>query len=80
MGKIRLAIIGCGNMGKKHLSVLQSLYTSKVEISGILNSSLASSEKTAKELGSNISRIWQNSITRPLMVRLFVLRQFYMKK
>lgn len=50
MDKIKLAIVGCNNMGKKHLAVLREYFADKVEIVGILNSSPESSAKRAAEL------------------------------
>ena len=50
MGKYRIAIIGCNNMGKKHLAVLREYFSKEVEVVGILNSSPESTEKRAKEL------------------------------
>ena len=46
-----MAIIGCNNMGKKHLDILQNHFSDDVEIVGILNSTLESSKKKANELG-----------------------------
>ena len=48
--KLRIAIIGCKNMGQKHLKCLQSQFADKVKIAGIVNSSLASTKKTSLEL------------------------------
>lgn len=50
MKKLRIAIIGCNNMGKKHLSVLREYFGDRVEIVGILNSSPESSARRAAEL------------------------------
>lgn len=50
MDKVRIAIIGCGNMGKKHLKALRENLSDKVEVAGILNSSLESSKRCANEL------------------------------
>lgn len=50
MEKLRIAIIGCNNMGKKHLAVLREYFGDKVEIVGILNSSPESSAQRAAEL------------------------------
>lgn len=38
MKKVRVAIVGCKNMGRKHLAVLQKYFADKVKIAGILNS------------------------------------------
>ena len=51
MKKLRIAIIGCNNMGVKHLNILQEHFADKVKIAGILNSCIESSERKAKELG-----------------------------
>ncbi|MBQ9732433.1 MAG: Gfo/Idh/MocA family oxidoreductase [Alphaproteobacteria bacterium] len=48
--KLRIAIIGCKNMGQKHLKCLQTYFSDKVKIAGILNSSPESTQKTASEL------------------------------
>lgn len=50
MKKIRLAIIGCKNMGQKHLKCLQTYFSDNVKIAGILNSNPESTKKTALEL------------------------------
>ena len=49
MSKIKVAIVGCNNMGKKHLSCLQNNFADEVEISGILNNK--TTKETAAELG-----------------------------
>lgn len=49
MKKIRLAIIGCNNMGTKHLNVLRENFADEVEISGILNRT--TTKEKAAELG-----------------------------
>lgn len=51
MGKIKIAIIGVKNMGKKHLKVLQNYFADEVEIAGIVNSTPESSQARAEELG-----------------------------
>ena len=43
MGKIKIAIIGCNNMGQKHLKTLRENFADRVEIVGILNSTEESS-------------------------------------
>ncbi len=48
--KIRIAIIGCNNMGQKHLKVLREKFSEQVEIVGILNSTPESSKRRAEEL------------------------------
>lgn len=50
MKKVRIAIVGCKNMGRKHLAVLQKHFADKVKIAGILNSSAESTAKAAAEL------------------------------
>lgn len=50
MSKLRIAIVGCNNMGKKHLAVLRDAFADTVEIAGILNSSVDSSARRAAEL------------------------------
>lgn len=47
---LKIAIVGCNNMGKKHLDVLQENYAGEVEIAGIMNSTPESSKKKALEL------------------------------
>ncbi|MFI3242608.1 MAG: Gfo/Idh/MocA family oxidoreductase [Alphaproteobacteria bacterium] len=51
MTKKRIAIIGCKNMGRKHLDVLRRCFGDDVEISGIINSNPESSKIAAEELG-----------------------------
>lgn len=51
MKKIRVAIIGCKNMGSKHFKCLRNNFVEEVKIVGILNSTLSSSISKAKELG-----------------------------
>mgnify|MGYP002768656234 FL=1 len=50
MKKVRVAIVGCKNMGRKHLAVLQKYFADKVKIAGILNSTAESTAKAASEL------------------------------
>jgi len=50
MRKLKIAIIGCRNMGQKHLKTLRENFADTVEIVGILNSSLASTKARAAEL------------------------------
>lgn len=50
MDKLRIAVVGCKNMGKKHVSVLRGHFADRVEIAGILNSSAESSARVAAEL------------------------------
>ena len=50
MNKIRIAIIGCNNMGQKHLKCLRENFVDDAEIVGILNSSPESSARRAAEL------------------------------
>lgn len=49
MMKIRIAIIGCNNMGTKHLNILRENFADEVEISGILNRT--TTKEKAAELG-----------------------------
>lgn len=49
MKKLRIAIIGCNNMGSKHIKVLRENFADEVEIAGILNRR-TTAEKAA-ELG-----------------------------
>ena len=51
MKKLRIAIIGCKNMGRKHLACLQEYFADRVKISGILNSTFTSTQIAAQELG-----------------------------
>ena len=51
MKKIRIAIIGCKNMGQKHLHCLQNNFANEVKIAGILNSTPKSSAACGKKLG-----------------------------
>ena len=50
MNKLRVAIVGCRNMGQKHLKTLRENFADTVEIAGILNSSPESSKQRAAEL------------------------------
>ena len=50
MDKIRIAIVGCKNMGRKHLKILREKFADEVEIVGILNSSAESSKQCGTEL------------------------------
>ncbi len=50
MQKLRLAIIGCNNMGKKHLNILRQHFASYVDVVGILNSTPESTARRAAEL------------------------------
>lgn len=50
MGKIKIAIIGCNNMGQKHLKTLRENFADRVEIVEILNSTEESSARRAAEL------------------------------
>lgn len=51
MKKLRVAIIGCKNMGRKHLAVLREHFADRVKIAGILNSTPESTAAAAAELG-----------------------------
>ncbi len=46
-----MVIIGCNNMGRKHLNLLREYLGDKIEVIGILNSSPESSQAKATELG-----------------------------
>lgn len=50
MSKLKIAIVGVKNMGKKHLKVLQNYFADEVEIAGIVNSTPESSQARAEEL------------------------------
>ena len=50
MKKIRIAVVGCKNMGSKHIKCLHENYAEDVTIAGILNSTPQSSAAKAKEL------------------------------
>lgn len=50
MAKLRIAIVGCNNMGRKHLTLLREYFADEVEIAGILNSTAESSARKAAEL------------------------------
>ena len=66
MKKIRIAIIGCRNMGQKHLKTLRENFADMVEIAGILNSTPESSKSRAEELGvpyfTDIEEINKNNV------------------
>ena len=51
MTKLKVAIIGCKNMGRKHLNILREHFADEVEIAGILNSRPETTTAAAKELG-----------------------------
>lgn len=51
MNKLKIAIIGCKNMGQKHLKTLRENFADRVEVVGILNSTPESSAQRAAELG-----------------------------
>lgn len=51
MEKLRLAIIGCKNMGNKHYNILKEYFGEKVEVVGIMNSTPQSSQTKAQEMG-----------------------------
>lgn len=50
MKKLRIAIVGCNNMGRKHLDILRQDFSDEVEIAGIINSCPESSARRAAEL------------------------------
>lgn len=66
MNKLRIAIIGCRNMGQKHLQILRENFADSVEIAGILNSSPESSAQRAAELNvpyfKDIEEINKNTV------------------
>ncbi|MBP5353070.1 MAG: Gfo/Idh/MocA family oxidoreductase [Alphaproteobacteria bacterium] len=66
MNKLKVAIIGCRNMGQKHLKTLRENFADTVEIAGILNSSPESSARRAAELNvpyfTNIDEITKDSV------------------
>jgi len=51
MEKIRIAIVGCKNMGQKHLKTFRENFADTVEVVGILNSTPESSAQRAAEFG-----------------------------
>ena len=51
MKKIRVAVVGCKNMGSKHVKCLLDKFSDDVKIAGILNSTPQSSAAKAEELG-----------------------------
>lgn len=48
---IRIAIVGCKNMGRKHFNVIKTYFNDQATVVGVLNSSKKSTERTASELG-----------------------------
>lgn len=66
MSKLRIAIIGCRNMGQKHLRTLREDFADQVEIAGILNSSLETTKARALELNvpyfTNIDEINKGNV------------------
>ena len=48
---IRLAIVGCRNMGKKHLEIIRENFSNETEVVGILNSTKESTVAVATEVG-----------------------------
>lgn len=50
MEKLKIAIVGCKNMGQKHLKTLKEYFADTVEVVGILNSTPTSSAQRAAEL------------------------------
>lgn len=50
MDKLRIAIIGCRNMGQKHLKTLRENFADTADVVGILNSTPESSAQRAAEL------------------------------
>lgn len=51
MKKLRVAVVGCKNMGSKHINCLRAYFADEVKIAGILNSTPQSSAAKAEELG-----------------------------
>ena len=66
MNKLRVAIIGCRNMGQKHLKTLRENFSDEAEVVGILNSSPESSAQRAAELNvpyfTNIDEITKDRV------------------
>lgn len=66
MKKLRVVIIGCRNMGQKHLKTLREDFADTVEVAGILNSTLESTRKRAEELNvayfTNIDEITKDKV------------------
>jgi len=50
MTKVKIAIVGCKNMGQKHLKNLRENFADTTEVVGIINSTLQSSAQRAAEL------------------------------
>lgn len=50
MNKLKIAIVGCKNMGGKHLKTLREDFADTVEVVGILNSTPESTKQRAAEL------------------------------
>lgn len=74
MDKLRIAVVGCNNMGKKHVAVLRGHFADRVEIAGILNSSVESSARVAAELNVPYFKILMTSTGKPLMRSLWQRR------
>jgi len=66
MNKLKIVIIGCKNMGQKHLRTLREDFSDVVEVVGILNSSPESSARRAAELNvpyfTNIDEIDKSKV------------------
>jgi len=66
MGKLKIAIIGCKNMGQKHLKTLREDFADIVEVVGILNSTPETSAQRAAELNvpyfTNIDEINKENV------------------
>lgn len=66
MDKLKIAIIGCRNMGQKHLNILRENFADTVEVVGILNSTPESSANRAAELNvpyfTNIDEINKDNV------------------
>lgn len=62
--KLRIAVIGAKRMGSKHIAILNQFHSDDVEIIGILNSTIKSTNEKAKELGvhafANIEELIEN--------------------
>ena len=66
MDKLKIAIIGCRNMGQKHLKTLRENFADTADVVGILNSTPESSAQRASELGvpyfTDIDEINKNKV------------------
>lgn len=66
MERLKIAIIGCRNMGQKHLKTLRENFADTVDVAGILNSTPESSAERAAELNvpyfTNIDEINKDTV------------------